>query len=141
MKYPIFLSLLFLIFVQFSNAQVAPSEVYSSTRFWRSDKTKTGTGFKFRNATNVKREYLFAIYKDHIKLSNQKTTIYKIDKIDGHYSDATHYLVSNSSGQSFLIIVDNYIINKKHIYGITIIETAKNGKTLSVTRFDVKKLK
>jgi len=141
MKKSICIILLLLEIIQFSDAQVAPSEIYSSKRFWRSDKTKTGTGFKFRNATNVKRRYTFAIYKDCIKLTNKESTLYKINKIDGHYLDATHYLVSNSSGQPFLIIVGNVIVDNKHSYDITVIKTAKDGKTLSVTKFDVKKLK
>ena len=127
--------------IQVTNAQVKPLEIYSSKRFWKSDKTKTGTGFKFRTATNVKRELLFTIYKDHITLTNKKDIIYKINKIDAKYTDATHYLVSDLHKQSYAITIDDDVIDKKHIYGITIIKTAKDGKYLSVTRFDVNKIK
>jgi hypothetical protein len=140
MKKSIFISLFLLIIVQFAKAKTVPLEIYSSNRFWKSDKTKTGS-FKLRNATIVKQPYLFTIYKDHITFKNQGINIYKINKIEAKWSDATHYLVSDPKGQSFMIIKNDEVLGNKHSYSITIMKTTQDGKWLSVTQFDLKRVK
>ena len=126
--------------VQFSTAQNTPLEIYSAYRFYLSDKTPTGSGFKLRHFTNVKHKYLFSVYNDHIVYSNKENIVYKIYKVK-RYSDATHYLVNDPSRQYFDITIDDDIFDKKHLYGVTLTKTDKNGSRLSVTRFDVKKIK
>jgi hypothetical protein len=118
--------------VQISIAQTAPLEIYSAYRFYKSDKTPTGTGFKLRHFTKVKHEYLFSIYRDHVAYTNKKTIIYKIYKVK-RYADTSHYLTTDSSGRYFDIVVSNY--------AVTLMQTDKDGKWISITRFDVNKRK
>ncbi|HEY9003322.1 MAG TPA: hypothetical protein VIM89_18345 [Mucilaginibacter sp.] len=141
MKKPILICLFLLAIIQFSKAQTIPLEIYSSNRFWKSDKTKTGSGFKFRNTTTVKQPYVFTIYKYHITFKDRNFTTYKINKVEAKWSDATHYLVSDLKGQTFMVIKSDIIIDNKHTYNIEIIKTAKDGKELAVTMYDVKKVK
>lgn len=134
------LTLLFSGIVIFSYAQIIPLEKYSAYRFYLSDKTKTGTGFKLRHFTNVKNELLFLVYNDRIAYTNQGTIVYKIYKIK-RYADTTHYLVNDSSGQYFDIVISDEVVNKNHFYAVTVMKTDKNGNWLSLTSFDVKKIK
>jgi len=133
--------LFYLLTMSFSYAQEKPLQIYSSTRLWRSDKTKTGSGFKFRNTTNVKKPYLFAIYKDHISLTRGKSTVYQIKRKDDHYSNSVHYFLTNSKNQYFEFTLSWSNEDNNPDYAFTVVETTKHGKALSVTRFVLKKIK
>ena len=141
MKKPICIILFLFGMVRFSVAQTTTLEIYSSKKFWESDKVKNGVGFKFRNTIFLKQPYLFIIYKDHITFKGKQNITYKVNKIESQYQDSVHYLVSDSNGQSFTIIIDDNIIDSKHYSGITIIKTGKDGRDVAVTRYDVKKQK
>jgi len=132
--------LILFLTIQLSAVEVPPLEIYSAYRFYLSDKTKTGTGFKLRHFTKVKHKYLFSVYQDHIIYTTEQRILYKIYKIKS-YTNSVHYFVKDISGQYFEIVINDDVLEKKHFYAVTILKTDKAGKWLSVIRFDVNKVK
>jgi len=118
--------------IQFSKAQTAPSEIFSAFRYYNSDKTPTGSGFKMRHFINIKSPCLFSIYSDHITFRSRKTINYKIYKMQ-KYTESKHYWVKDADGQYFQIGTSDW--------NVTIEKTDKNGKGLAMTLFNIKRIK
>lgn len=142
MKKTICLYFTICLITQISIAQNTPLEIYSSNRFWKSDKTKAGDAFNFKNTTNSKYEYIFFIYADTITITyNKQKIVFTITKRKSLFKDATGYFVSSSNGNSFLVEVDSRKIGNKQDYDIELMRIDKYGIAQSLTRFDIKKLK
>jgi hypothetical protein len=144
MKKATCLILLLCLSLQFSRAQTQPLTKYSAYRCLLSDIQKGKHGFneaKFHNNyINLKSEILFSVYGDRIVCKNKKTIVYKIYKTK-EFSDDTHYYAMDLGGQYYDIVIEHGVVNKKYYYSITVYRTEKNNNWLSVTRFDVNKVK
>lgn len=125
--------------IQFVIAQETPLEKYSAYRYYKSDKTKTGTGYKLRNYEVLLRRCLFYVYKDSIVYTTKGSTVYKIYKIK-RYSDDTHYFANDSSGEYFDIVIYHSEFGNQTYYAVNVFKTDKNGNWLGLTRFDLNKI-
>jgi len=138
------LALLLCLSIQLSKAQTAPLKIYSAYRYLLSDMQKSKSGFpefKFHNRyIKLKSEVSFSVYNDRIVYKNGKSIIYKIYKTKA-YSDDIHYYAKDVDGQYYDIVIKDIDVDKKHYYTVDLFKTDKNNNYLSLTRFDLHKVK
>lgn len=120
--------------------QTKPLETYSSNKFWNSIPAKDGKGFKFTSTINVKDNYLFIFYKDHIIIKSKGNLYLKIQHVNKINQDVISYSLVDNKDVHFIAELSKGLIDKKQYYYINFYKVDRKGKPLTLTKFDCKRI-